>query len=414
LSTTPCRGLTAARGFLRMKKKYFFALSAGHACADMNQGALPVMLPFLIVASGMGYAQAGGLAFAIAIASTSTQPLFGIIADKFSKAWVVPAGVLLSGIGLALIGLLSHQYWLMFAAALLSGIGVAAFHPEGARFANRLSGSGKKGSAMSIFSVGGAIGVAAGPLIAMPALYHLGLGGSAVLAVPGIIMCALLFLLIPGMRRLAEANEIEERKAEETLGERRNEWVKFSLLCLAITSKSIIAHSLNTFLPLYWLNVLGQSMAASAIVVTFMISAGIIVNIASGYLADRFGIHKIVKLGWLLLIPSLFFFTDITSPALALLMLLPIAVGSYIVVAPLIVLAQQCLPKNVGFGSGIILALSGSVGGLVTPSLGFYADIHGLPAAFRLLAILPLIGAAVAFAVSRNTMQGKKNGSNYG
>ena len=375
-------------------------MSAGHACADMNQGALPVMLPFLIIASGMGYAQAAGLAFAIAIASTSAQPIFGIMADKFSRTWVVPIGVLLSGIGLALIGLFSAYYWLMFAAALLSGIGVAAFHPEGARIINKLSGN-KKGGAMSIFSVGGAVGVAAGPLIAMPALYHLGLRGSALLAVPGIIMCILLFLLLPGMRTLAAANEIEEQKAEKISGERKNQWVKFFLLCLAITSKSIIAHSLNTFLPLYWLNVLNQSMAASAMVVTFMISAGIIVNIASGYLADRFGIHKVIALGWLLLIPSIFFFTDIANPVLAMAMLLPIAIGSYIVVAPLIVLGQQCLPKSIGFGSGIILALSGSVGGLVMPFIGFYADNHGLAAAFRLLAILPVIGALVAFAVSR-------------
>ena len=387
-----------------MKQKYFIALSAGHASADMNQGALPVMLPFLMIASGMGYAQAAGLSFAIAIASTSTQPIFGLIADKFSRAWVVPLGVLVSGIGLALIGFLSHEYWLMFGAALLSGIGVAAFHPEGARFVSRLSGSGKKGSAMSIFSVGGGVGVALGPLIAMPALFHFGLGGSAVLALPGIIMCVLLFLLIPGMRACAEAKEQAELKTEETAGERTNRWPLFVLLCLAITSKSIIAHSLNTFLPLYWLNVLNQGMAASAMVVTLMISAGLVVNLASGYLADRFGIHKIVIFGWLLLIPALFFFTDLTNPALAWLMLLPIAIGSYIVVAPLIVLGQQCVPKSIGLGSGIILALSGSVGGIVTPFIGFYADIHGLAAAFRLLVVLPVIGAAVAFAIMSSAL----------
>ena len=398
LSTTPCK--RARRAAYCMKNKYFIALSAGHASADMNQGALPAMLPFLILAGGMNYAQAAGLAFAIAIASTSTQPLFGLVADKYSRTWVVPIGVLLSGIGLALIGLFSGSYGLMFGAALLSGIGVAAFHPEGARLANRIAGA-KKGRAMSIFSVGGAIGVAAGPLLAMPALYHLGLGGSALLVLPGLIMCLLLFLLLPGMRALAEANETEERKAAETSGERRNEWAKFVLLCLAITSKSIIVHSLNTFLPLYWLNVLGQGIAASAMVVTFMISAGIVVNIASGYLADRFGIHRIIKLGWLILIPALFFFTDLTNPILALAMLLPIAIGSYIVVAPLIVLGQQCLPKRIGFASGIILALSGSVGGLVMPFIGFYADSHGLDAAFRLLAVLPVLGAAVAFIVSR-------------
>jgi FSR family fosmidomycin resistance protein-like MFS transporter len=379
-----------------VKNKYLFALSAGHAATDMNVGALAAMLPFLIVASSMNYAQAAGLSFAIAIASTSTQPIFGIIADRLSKTWVVPIGVLMSGCGLALIGLLSHHYWLMFAAALFSGIGVAAFHPEGARITNRLAGK-KKGGAMSIFSVGGTMGVATGPLIATPALLYLGLQGSAVLAFPGIIMCILLFFLLPGMRSLVETNEIEERKVEGTTGERKNEWWKFFWICLAITSRSIISHSLNTFLPLYWVNVLHQSKAAGGMVVSFMVFIGAIINLTGGHLADRFGTNKIVKVAWILLIPSVFFLTDITNPVLALLMLVPIAAGNFLLVAPLIVLGQKYLPKSMGLASGIVLGLGGSIGGMVTPFIGGYADIHGLSAAFKLLAILPVLGAVVAF-----------------
>jgi len=364
----------------------------------MNVGALAAMLPFLIAASGMGYAQAAGLAFAIAIASTSTQPIFGLIADKFSKTWVIPLGVLLSGGGLALIGVFSSHYWLMFSAALISGLGVAAFHPEGARMSNRVSGK-KKGRAMSIFSFGGTIGVATGPLIAAPALIYMGVRGSIFLAVPGIIMCIVLFSLIPGMRTLAEANEKEEQKTETVEGGRKNNWLLFFLICLPITFRSIISHSMNTFLPLYWVNVLGQSMALSGMVVSFMVFIGAAVNLMAGYLADRFGTMKIIKAGWILLIPAVFFLTDITNPVLALLMLVPIAIGSFALIVPLIVTGQKCLPKNIGFASGIILGLGGSIGGMVTPFLGAYADVHGLPAAFRLLAILPVLGALIAFTV---------------
>jgi len=379
-------------------------LSAGHGAADLNQGALAAMLPFLIVAAGLGYAQAAGLAFAIAIASTAAQPVFGIIADKFSKAWVMPLGVLMSGLGIALVGLLSGSYWLMFAAALFSGIGVAAFHPEGARMANRLSGK-MKGSAMSIFMVGGAIGVAAGPVITSPALNRMGLQASAIAAVPGIIMCVLFLLLIPGMRRLAESREreerledqIEEQKTGEAKGGRRNEWLKFSWLCVSITSRSIIAHSLNVFLPLYWVSVLNQSMATSGMVVSFMVITGAIVTVMGGFLADRFGVNTIIKVSWVLLIPSVFFLTHITNPVLALLMLVPIATGSFMLNAPFVVLGQRYLPKSIGLASGLILGLGGSIGGMFTPLLGAYADVHGLAAAFKLLAILPVVGAVVAF-----------------
>jgi FSR family fosmidomycin resistance protein-like MFS transporter len=39
---------------------------------------------------------------------------------------------------------------------------VAAFHPEGSRFANYVSGA-RRASGMSLFSVGGNIGFALGP-----------------------------------------------------------------------------------------------------------------------------------------------------------------------------------------------------------------------------------------------------------
>lgn len=381
-----------------MKKKYIMALSAGHASTDMNVGALATMLPFLMVATGMGYAQAAGLTFAIAVTSSLTQPFFGIIADKYSKTWLVPAGVLLSGAGLAVIGLLSNHYWLMFTAALLSGLGVAAFHPEGARMANKLSGE-KKGGTMSVFTVGGTLGIATGPLIAAPVLFYFGLQGSLFLMVPGLIMCVWIIRLIPGMRGLAATNELEEQKARVEKGGdgQKNEWLLFFWLCMAITFRSIISHSMNTFLPSYWVNNLHQSMATGGIVVSFKVFIGAIVTVICGPLADRFGMLNIIKVGWLLMLPSIFFLTDITNPILALVMLIPIAAGNYGIMVPLIVLGQKCLPKSIGFASGIVLGLGGSIGGMVTPLLGMYADAHGLAAALRLLAILPAIGLGIAF-----------------
>ena len=379
-----------------MKNKYLLALAVGHASSDMSFGVLAAMLPFLIAASGMKYAEAAGLTFALSFASTSSQPIFGIISDKFSKTWVMPLGILIAGCGIALIGLFSDHYWLMFAAAMMSGIGVAAFHPEGGRMTNRLSGK-KKGGAMSVFSVGGTLGVAAGPLLTAPAMVYLGLQGSVVLAIPGIIVCLLLFSLLPGMRGLVHTNEIEEKKADVTLGEQKNEWLKFFWICLAIAARSIMSHSMNTFLPLYWVNILHQSKAAGGMVVSFMIFTGALISLSSGFLADRFGINKIIRVAWLLLIPSVFFLTDITNPILALMMLVPIAIGSFLLLPPLIVMGQKCVPKSLGLATGILLGLGGSVGGVVTPLVGNYADIHGLSAAFRLLAILPVIGAVVAF-----------------
>ena len=79
-------------------------LSVGHAITDMSQGAVPALLPFLIDARGYSYAAAS--------ASCSPPPCrrrwcsrsSALWSDRAAMAWVIPLGVLLSGLGLAGVG----------------------------------------------------------------------------------------------------------------------------------------------------------------------------------------------------------------------------------------------------------------------------------------------------------------------
>jgi FSR family fosmidomycin resistance protein-like MFS transporter len=382
-----------------MKQKFLWMLSAGHLCTDMNQGALPAILPFLIAAGGLSYADAAGLTFAVALSSSVIQPLFGIWADKVSKSWLMPVGVLLGGGCLSFVGPLHAYYWLMFCAAVASGIGIAAFHPEAARMANQLAGK-KKGGGMSVFSVGGNVGFAFGPALATPAMLYLGLSGSLALAVPAIAMFIVFMLQSANMRARVSLTQAAGQNLPRA-GAPENEWGKFAWLTLAVVCRSVIFHNFNTFLPLYWANVLGQSKAAGGTMLTLMFVAGAVSTLVGGHLADRFGTNRIVKTGWILLIPSLFLFTRITSPVLATLCVVFIACGLFTVTTPMIVLGQRYLPGRVGFASGVTLGLGVSIGGIVAPFVGRYADEAGLAAAFRLLSFLPLAGALVALTLRR-------------
>jgi FSR family fosmidomycin resistance protein-like MFS transporter len=380
-----------------MKKKFLWILSAGHAFTDMNQGALPAILPFLIVAGGLSYADAAGLTFAIALSSSVIQPLFGIWSDKMSKPWLMPAGILLAGGGLSLIGLVHEYYTLMFTVALFSGIGIAAFHPEAARMANHMAGH-KKGGGMSIFSVGGNIGFAFGPALMTWAMLHFGLAGSAILAVPAVTMCVILAMQ---SRKMQEHIQVTRKENPAPREAARNEWGKFFWLTIAVIARSIVFHSLNTFLPLYWRNVLRQGEAAGGTALTIMFVAGAVSTLIGGRLADRFGANRVVSAGWILLIPFLFLFPKIENPLLAALFLVPIAFGVFTITTPMIVLGQKYLPGRIGFASGVTLGLGVSIGGMVAPFVGKYADIHGLAAAMGLIAWIPAAGAFVSLTLRR-------------
>ena len=141
-------------------------LSAGHLFTDIGQGSIPALLPFLITRDHLNYASASALVLATTVSSSVIQPIFGHISDRRSLAWLMPLGPALGGLGVALVGI-APVYGFTFAFVLLGGIGVAAFHPEGSRFANYVSGS-RRSSGMSLFSVGGNIGFALGPVLVTP------------------------------------------------------------------------------------------------------------------------------------------------------------------------------------------------------------------------------------------------------
>ena len=67
----------------------------------------------------------------------------------------------------------------------------------------------------------------------------------------------------------------------------------------------------------------------------------------------------------------------------------------------MVVLGQKYLPNRVGFASGITLGLAVSIGGMVAPLVGWYADQHGLISAMELMTMIPIVGAIVAFTLAK-------------
>src|SRR6185503_18473878 len=136
-------------------------LSLGHLVIDLMQGALPAMLPFLKQQHDLTYAAAGTIVLMGTVASSIVQPLFGYLADQTARRWMLPASVALAGTAFALLGL-APGYATILVLVLAMGLGAAAYHPEGYKTATGVAGE-RKATALSLFALGGNIGVALGP-----------------------------------------------------------------------------------------------------------------------------------------------------------------------------------------------------------------------------------------------------------
>ena len=266
-------------------------LATGHLWADFLQGAVPALLPFLIAERGYSYAAAGALVLASSIGSSLVQPLFGIASDRLALPWLMPAGLAIGGAGLATVGL-TESYAATVAAVAVSGLGVAAFHPEGARYANYVSRA-QRGRGMSMFSLGGNAGFALGPLLVTPAVLAFGLHGTLLALIPLWLAAGLLARELGRLRGFAPVVAAGERRdADGTAG--RDAWGPFARLASLIGLRSGVFFGLQAFIPIYFAVELGTSEAAGNGALSVMLVAGAVGTYVGGRLVDRLGRRVIV------------------------------------------------------------------------------------------------------------------------
>jgi len=378
-----------------MDRRAIALLSAGHACVDLCQGAIPALLPALIVAQHLSYAAAAGLVFAANVASSVIQPLFGHFADRLKIPWLMPMGVLIAGGGLALASA-APGYWLKALCMCISGIGIAAFHPEAARVTHYIAGS-RKATGMSMFSVGGNIGFALGPLVMTALLVTAGLGGTPAIMAPLAVTALLLFLNSSRMTIVGDET-MPQSKSE---GSRSDAWGPFLRLSTALMCRSMVFYGLNTFLPLYWIAVLHRSQAEGGIALSVLLLVGLAGTLLGGRLADRFGRRLVVVTALGILTPSLLLFVLLSprSPVLAVAMLVPLGLSLFAPTSVMVVMGQEFLPNHVGTASGITLGLAVSVGGIAAPVLGRVADVYGIAIMLAGLALIPVVAFGCAFTL---------------
>ena len=382
-----------------MQRRPLIILGLGHLATDINQGALPALLPFLIVEYHLSYSAAAGIVFAANIFSSLIQPAFGHFADRLSKTWLIPAGMLVAGAGTALIGI-APNYWFIFSVVALSGIGMAAFHPEAARLVNRVAGRNKS-SAMSIFSTGGQLGFAVGPFLTTTLVLACGLRGTLFLFVP---MGLVALFLIPVTAQLGrQERETAAVGTFSTQGNEPDQWRAFFILMVAIILRSVLFYGLNTFLPLYWLNVLHQSNAAAGTILTVYFSCGVFGTLLGGRLGDRIGYSRIVLISLLMMAFILPVFLCLTTARAAILAIVPMGFILFLSSSSVIVMGQKYLPNHVGLASGVTLGLTITAGGVAAPFLGKIADVYGIHLAMWTLTCLPVICACLIFALPRSS-----------
>jgi FSR family fosmidomycin resistance protein-like MFS transporter len=369
------------------------SLSAGHLAVDLPQGAVPALLVFLADELNLSYTLVGAVVLVATFSSSIVQPAFGIWSDRRGAMWLLPGGVLLAGVGVALASVVP-SYPLLLLAVLVSGLGVAAYHPEGTKFAAYVSGT-RRASGMAVFSVGGNVGFGIGPLLASGLVLALGLTGGLLLVLPGLVVAT---LLVAERRYLA--GFVPSGAEPGRLSSDPDRPKAFVLLQVVVMLRSVAHYGMFAFIPLWEHDVRGASEAQATLLLSLFLVAGAAGTLVGGPLADRFGRKPVIVTTLAASVPLIAVYVLVGGVAgyVAIALAGAVIIGTFGVTT---VLSQEYLPSRIGTAAGLSIGLAIGLGGIFALFLGGVADSVGLETALLVSTAGPALGAMIALALPR-------------
>jgi MFS transporter, FSR family, fosmidomycin resistance protein len=364
-------------------------LASGHFVIDATVGAVPAMIPVFTAIYALSDLAASMILGASLLVSSAIQPFFGLLADRRAMTVFLWGGVAIAGAGLALSGL-AGGYAGVLACIVGSGLGIAAFHPEAARVANRISAD-RKATGLAWFMLGGNAGFAVGPLLAALFIPLLDARATLVFLVPGLVVAVWLHherdhLAIPVVPRA---------HADAPAMERESVW-SISLLLFVTSMRTWTQFCVLALVPLLLTYERGFSAQGAGFAVVAFSGAGAAGTLVGAALADRIGGRRMLIWSMPLVAPLLAAFLLLDG----VVALVPLSAAGFVLMASFsvtVMMGQEYIPDRLALAAGLMIGF-GAIGSAV-PGLALFgaiADAAGRETALWGVVALPLIGGLVS------------------
>ena len=382
------------------KNRVLLSVALGHLAIDLMASVPPVLVAFLSIPLGLSNAQVGLAATLYTVSGSLSQPLFGYLADR------------LGGRRFALFGLAWMASWLSAAAFMpqyvplvaclaMAGLGSGAYHPQGAMSAF-LSSDSQRGGSLSVWSLGGAIGFAMGPAVAGLLYESVGQVGTLAFGIVALPVIVVLAANLPRKQLAQPEAPPPVRPLGPASGKQAFARVRLwaaGAFVLLIVARSWAYTAMNTYIPKLYASMGHQATEYGSLLsgILMALAAG---TFLGGFLADRGRKWRIINVTLALATPFYLLFLLLPAPwNVALGIFAGFALGCS--QSPTLVTAQELLPGRAGLASGLIMGFTFVTGALGTSLSGVMADQISLPLTLRLVAFLPLVGAALGIVSSR-------------
>ncbi|WP_409321566.1 MFS transporter [Pseudomonas monteilii] len=369
------------------------AAAFAHLLNDLIQAVLPSIYPMLKSDFALSFAQIGWIALVYQVTASLLQPWVGLFTDKYPQPFLLPAGMLVTLVGIALLAFAGSYEMLLLAAAVV-GVGSATFHPEASRVARMASG-GRFGTAQSTFQVGGNTGSALGPLLTAAIVIPHGQPAIAWFMLAAALAVWVLLRVTGWSVRHGQAR-LKTFAGQQAPGLSRGAmWRAVAVVAVLMFAKFVYIASFTNYFTFYLIEHFGLNVQHSQLYLFVFLAAVALGTFAGGPVGDRIGRKAVIWVSFLGVAP---FALALPHANLAWTAVLAVAIGLVMssAFAALVVYAQEAVPGRVGMVSGVMFGLMFGISGIGAAGLGELADRHGIEWVYQAIAFLPLLGLATA------------------
>lgn len=362
--------------------------SGAHFTLDLYMNTIPPLLPYLAQVQGLSLAETGLVLSAQSITASFLQPLAGLALDRWGRPWMLAASLAYTAVLVSLIGFFP-AYSALLVLFTLAGLGSSLLHPLGSVTATHAAGS-QPGLAISIYSTGGNLGFALGPVVAVPLVTRFGFRALGYL-LPFGLLYALSFVWL--QRTLPQEGPVAPMKGRSrpALAGRPTRWGALALLNVVTWLRAWAQYIVIAYFPYHFIRQ-GYPVTVTGPLMTTFLLAGTVGTFFAGFLADHLGRRSVVAGSLLISLAAAWLSLNARGP-LAWTGIAVLGVALHALMPVSIVIAQEIAPQHAGLAAGMMMGLAFGLGGLCTPLTGFLADTYGLSTA--LTSFYPIVGLAL-------------------
>jgi len=378
--------------------KIILALTLVHFTGDFYSAFITPLFPLFVAKLGLSLTEVGVVAGVGRLLAFIVQPSVGYLADRYPNRGFALLGLLLTVVFIPLSGVVPG-FWGLLAVVAVGSFGSSMFHPAVTGMVPLYAGR-RAGFAMSVFNTGGTLAFGVAPLFITWYAARFGLKAMPASTLLGLAVIVFLWAVLPAPPR----EDLPRLKFVDTLKVSLGDaWRPIAMIWLIMVLRAITGQSFMTFIPVLCVQK-GFSLVAAGLVFSLFTVSGTLSGILSGLWADRIGFKAVFLCTHALMTPMLLIL--LYMPGNWIYLGAVLAGGAVLASLPLgVSMAQTLAPRGRSMVASLMMGFAFGLGGLVSPLVGWLADLYSVRAVLMATAFIPLVTVVLVLRLPNRCQQ---------